>query len=94
MTEFESVIELTNWYDGPRDGVAYFQGRPHAFKSRMLDVYGNHDATDLFDLIPVGATTPTVVAHAEFRRIGSVSLPAGEWPVLEVLWTPEGATGA
>ena len=89
MPEFERVIELVDFYDGPRQGVANFHGQPHTFKSRMLDVYGTDDTADLFDLTPVGAAFPTVVARAEFRRIGSAPLPPGEWPGV-----PEGADGA
>ena len=94
MTDFEKVIELADYYDGPREGIANFRGRPHTFKSRMLDVYGADGTLDLFDLIPVGAVAPTVAARAEFRRVGSGPLPPGEWPVLEVRWFPEGADGA
>ena len=88
MRQFEAVIELTEYYDGPRRGVALFEGRPHTFESRWLDVYGTEDSMDLFDLTPAGAELPTTVARAEFRRIGSGPVPVGEWPVLEVRWTP------
>ena len=72
---FEKVIELVGYYDGPREGVANFHGRPHSFKSRMLDVHGTDDAVDLFDLAPVGTSGPAVVARADFRRIGTGPLP-------------------
>ena len=94
QSSFEKVIELAGYYDGPREGVANFLGQPHSFKSRMLDVYGTDDAVDLFDLTPVGASVPTAVARAEFRRIGTGPLPPGEWPILEVQWYPEAADGA
>lgn len=91
MTQFEKVIELIDWYDGPREGVANFQGRPHAFKSRMLDVYGDDDTIDLFDLTPLSGNLPDSVASAEFRRIGSgPGAGAGEWPTLEVRWSKVG----
>jgi hypothetical protein len=93
---FEKVIELADYYDGPRAGVANFHGQPHTFKSRMLDVYGSDDAVDLFDLTPLGTSAPTAVARADFRRIDSEPLPPGEWewPIFEVQWHPEGADGA
>lgn len=94
MADFEKVVELTDYYDGPRGGVANFLGQPHSFKSRMLDVHGADNAVDLFDLTPVGAPAPTVVARADFRRIGTAPLPSGEWPVLEVRWFPEATDGA
>jgi hypothetical protein len=93
MTNFEKVIELADYYDGPREGLAHFHGQPYTFKSRMLDVYGADDAIDLFDLTPVGAASPTVVVRAEFRRVGSGALLPGEWPVLEVRWSTEGVDG-
>ncbi|KAF1720917.1 hypothetical protein [Pseudoxanthomonas wuyuanensis] len=94
MPEFEKVIELVDYYDGPREGLANFQGKPHTFKSRMLDVYGADDAIDLFDLAPVGLDGPTVVARAEFRRVGSGPQPPGEWPVHAVRWALVSADGA
>jgi hypothetical protein len=94
MKEFEKVIEISDYYDGPREGLANFQGQPHRFKSRMLDVYGNDDTVDLFDLTPVQATSTKVVAYADFRRTGSGPLPPREWPVLEVRWTLEKPVGA
>ena len=96
MPEFEKVIELAGYYDGPREGLANFQGQPHSFKSHMLDVHGADETVDLFDLAPVGSDGPTIVARAEFRQVGSGPLPPGEWqwPVLEVRWAPEGADGA
>ena len=86
MADFERVIDLAGYYDGPREGLAYFDGQPHAFKSRLLDVYGDNETIDIFDLTPVGASSPTMAAHAEFRRVGSGPLALGEWPVLEVRW--------
>ena len=91
---FEKVIELVDYYDGPREGIANFRGQPHSFKSRMLDVHGTDDAVDLFDLAPIGASGPTFVAHADFRRIGTGSLPLGEWPILEVQWHTAARDGA
>lgn len=33
----EPVFTVTDWYDGPRRGVALFDGRPHAFESLFDD---------------------------------------------------------
>jgi hypothetical protein len=88
MPLFEPVLEIREYHDGPRRGVANFCGKPHTFTSRWLDVYGIEDTPDLFELIPVAdpdASQP-VLASAEFRRIGSGSLPPNEWPILEVFW--------
>ena len=48
----------------------------------MLDLHGADDTIDLFDLEPVGAPGPAVVARADFRRIGTGPLPSGGSPYL------------
>jgi hypothetical protein len=94
MTEqYERVIELLDYYDGPREGTAYFNGRTYSFKSRMLDVDGSDQTVDLFDLTPLESSGQPVLAMADFRRVGSGPLPAGEWPVLEVRWRQVPRTG-
>jgi hypothetical protein len=94
MTElYERVIELQDYYDGPREGTAYFNGRTYSFKSRMLDVYGPDQIVDLFDLTPLDGSSEPVQAMAGFRRVGFGPLPPGEWPVLEVWWRQVSDTG-
>lgn len=34
---FETVHILTDWYDGPRRGIADYRGRPHLFESEWSD---------------------------------------------------------
>lgn len=87
MTDFEKVVEMADYYDGPRAGVALLRGQPHAFRSRMLDVYGADDTLDIFDLAPLGTDSPTLTASAEFRRVGSGPMASDEWPVFEVRWS-------
>ncbi len=52
---FEVVHTLTDWYDGPRRGVANFQGLPHVFESEWSD--GNDMDLDTFLLMPIDSTT-------------------------------------
>ena len=52
---FETVYTLTDWYDGPRRGVAAFHGQPHVFESRWSDI-GREEA-DTFLLMPISAET-------------------------------------
>ena len=52
---FEVVHTLTDWYDGPRKGIADYCGQPHLFESEWQDG-GNLDA-DTFLLTPVDAET-------------------------------------
>jgi hypothetical protein len=95
MTElYERVIELLDYYDGPREGTAYFNGRTYSFKSRMLDVYGSDHTVDLFDLTPLDGSGQPVLAMADFRRVGSGPLPPGEWPAFDVWWRQFSCTGA
>lgn len=56
---FERVFTITDFHDGPRGGVADFEGRPHLFEcewNEAADVY-----TSTFRLSPV---TPEVLALA------------------------------
>ena len=94
MADYEQVIELTDFYDSPRSGVALVHGKPHHFKSRMLDFNGPEDIEDLFDLMPLGETVPVLVAKAEFRRAADCQAGIGEWAKLEVRWTQVTGNGA
>jgi hypothetical protein len=52
---FETVHTLTDWYDGPRRGIADYRGRPHLFESEWRD--GEDLDADTFLLMPVDADT-------------------------------------
>ena len=56
---FEPVHTLTDWYDGPRKGLADYRGVPHLFESEWRD--GEDPAADTFLLTPV---PPDVLALA------------------------------
>ncbi len=50
-SEYETVYTMTDFYDGPRGGIAAFRGRPHVYKSdwdESADEYG-----ELFRLSPI-----------------------------------------
>ncbi|KRA51100.1 hypothetical protein ASD77_15865 [Pseudoxanthomonas sp. Root65] len=73
MREFEEVLQLDDWYDGPRAGIALYRGVPHAFRSRMLDVteyWDDFESADIFELSRLGDAdaSPKILAAAEFRR--------------------------
>jgi hypothetical protein len=60
--DFEPVLEVVDYYDGPRSGTALFQGAPHFFQSRMLDVFerkGDFESVDFFELRRVGSSPGT-----------------------------------
>lgn len=55
----ERVYTMTDFYDGPRGGIADFEGRPHLYESEWDDLADNYAST--FRLSPV---TPEVLALA------------------------------
>ncbi len=48
---FEIVHTLTDWYDGPRRGIADYDGGPHLFESEWRD--GEDLEADTFLLMPI-----------------------------------------
>jgi len=48
---FEKVHTMTDYYDGPRGGIADFCGVPHVYESEFSDTA--NDYTDLFRLSPI-----------------------------------------
>lgn len=52
--EFEIVHTVTDYYDGPRGGLANYGGRPHIFESQFRDI---DEETDLFLLQPIDEET-------------------------------------
>jgi hypothetical protein len=52
---FETVYTCPDWYDGCREGIADFQGKPHLFKSEWRDIDSSY--RDSFLLSPLDAET-------------------------------------
>ena len=50
---FEPVFTLTEWYDGPRKGIACYHGKPHLYESRWSNL--ETDLEDTFLLMPLTA---------------------------------------
>ncbi|HEX4607794.1 MAG TPA: hypothetical protein VH092_06270 [Urbifossiella sp.] len=65
---FEVVHTLPDWYDGPRGGIADYQGYPHLFASEWSDQ--THNYADTFLLSPVSPETFTLALEdwAIWRR--------------------------
>jgi hypothetical protein len=59
-TEFEPVLTVWDYCDGPRSGVAMYKGQPHVYRSLALDIDSN-DADDLFVLQPIDSDTLTAI---------------------------------
>ena len=55
MHDFEPVFTVTDYYDGPRAGIANFGGSPHSFRSLYADIDTNDD--NVFALTPLDAET-------------------------------------
>src|SRR5690349_8375478 len=51
---FERVYTVTEYYDGPRGGVADFGGAPHVYRSLFLDVEDEYDS-DRYELSPLSS---------------------------------------
>jgi hypothetical protein len=49
--DFELVYTVTEYYDGPRQGVANFMGQPHFYDCVFSEACG--DYSDLFRLTPI-----------------------------------------
>jgi len=52
---YEVVHTLTDWYDGPRCGIADYHGKPHRFEPEWKD--GEDMDADTFLLTPIDADT-------------------------------------
>ena len=50
---YEYVHTVTDFYDGPRKGIANYQGRPHLYECAFDENKGNY--SELFWLTPVDA---------------------------------------
>jgi hypothetical protein len=50
MSGFEIVHTVTDYYDGPRGGIADFRGEPHIYESTFEDATGY---TNIYRLSPV-----------------------------------------
>lgn len=48
---FETVHTMTDWYEGPRRGVAIVNGRPHLYESCWSNI--DSEDVDLFVLSPI-----------------------------------------
>ncbi|HEX7829259.1 MAG TPA: hypothetical protein VF787_06360 [Thermoanaerobaculia bacterium] len=58
---FERVFTVTDYYDGPREGIANLRGRPHYYKTRYNDL---GPEADLFDLWPLDHETFTLALES------------------------------
>ncbi len=69
--DFERVHTMTDFYDGPRGGIADLDGRPHLYESEWEDSADDYAST--FLLSPIG---PDLLA-----------LALEDWAIWERWWT-------
>ncbi len=89
---YETVHNVDDYYDGPREGVADFHGSAHVFQCVWDEAANNW--SERFTLSPVAASKgegKIVDATAEFvvdkdRMTGD--LPPGQLQPLRVRWRP------
>jgi hypothetical protein len=53
-SQYEPIYTWTDWYDGPRGGIAEFQGRPHLYEAEFDFALGY---SEVFLLMPLDADT-------------------------------------
>jgi hypothetical protein len=83
---FEHVLEVTDYYEEIREGIALFRGTPHHFRSTGW-LLGDPDEGQ-YELRPVGREdAPPIIARADFRRSASAPDPCPPPVPLEVQWT-------
>jgi hypothetical protein len=51
-TGYEQVFTVTDYYDGPRKGIANYRGQPHFYECMFNEA--KDDYLELFQLIPRG----------------------------------------
>jgi hypothetical protein len=89
---FEPVYEVVEYFDGPRRGVASFNGARYNFRSRYLDAteYKNDfESVDVFELTPTDNESErwVVLAVGHFRAVVNQPISeAGALRLLEVAW--------
>jgi hypothetical protein len=52
---YERVHSVTDYYDGPRKGIADYQGKPHLYECIIDESKGNY--SELFRLAPIAPET-------------------------------------
>lgn len=60
QSDDELVYTMTDYYDGPRGGIASYLGRSHRYKSLWADFdkdMNGCDSPDIFELRPVSEGT-------------------------------------
>ena len=91
---FEPVVQVDDYYDGVRSGVAIICGERYQFLSRYLDATeyrGDFESVDIFEIRSLERPdAPALMATVEFRASGEHSV-VGEVRPMEAKWEIIGA---
>jgi hypothetical protein len=72
----ETVYTMTDWYDGPRRGVACYQGKPHLYESCWSDIETEYDVFLLCEIS--GETLILAIEDWEIWQRWSSAFARGE----------------
>ena len=79
MSSFEPVLMVWDYYDGPRDGVAEYNGQPYYYKCIWDERADNH--SNEFELCPIGSSfLKSATAHWEIFRAWELKFRTGQAP--------------
>jgi len=86
---FEPVVQVDDFYDGVRSGVAIIRGERCKFMSRRLDATeyrGDLESVDIFEIQSLERPgAPALLATVEFRETGERP-GMGQLPLMEAKW--------
>ena len=73
MDDLETVHTITDYWDGPRSGIADFAGRPHRYECQFDEAAD--DWTDRYRLMPIdtGTFELAMELHSLFLRLAAAA---------------------
>ena len=74
---FERVLAVTDYFDHPRRGVAYFDGRPHGYEL-VFGVERDEYEVDLYDLRTVDGEPYLLLGRQHLWRTGNGRHASGD----------------
>ena len=84
------VLEVTDYYDGIRDGRTELGGVEYRFVSRRLDTveyHGDYESVDIFDLHPINSSRSDVLIATGVFFVTQVETPGVSEREFEVEWS-------
>jgi hypothetical protein len=76
---YEIVHTVTDYYDGPRGGIANYRGTPHFYECVFSEAKGNY--SELFRLSPIDSETfELALEHWEIWKKWEAAFHSGQTP--------------